>query len=313
MNKIFLSVIFLSAFGGSLLADAQDIKTSDLIADDAKILAFVSHKETTSYFLQAREELKTLHAGCLGELGEILNQFPLDLKTQQCGMFTCGDFLAEYGFLGDIVFRHLEAYMGAFLSLGILELSEEIDGKEKREIQELQVKLFKNWVNVKQGGPVNRELEKELIDFSQRSSLPFFSQIIAPTLLAYEAGSSGLSAEIGLYTHNEEKKDVEEDEDFSLETVIKQPRLKKAALLVEFFQDEGIDYDILDRPEVSFEAFPQIAALMEKSLNVEAEMAVDEWESKYFPWEEESDPTQAIFDRYFSLEAISDLFSKITK
>jgi hypothetical protein len=313
MNKIFLSVVFLSAFTGSLLADSQEVKSQDLIADDAKILAFVSHKEATAYFLKAREELKTLHASYIGELGEVLNSFPLDLKTQQYGIFTQGDFAGEYGFLGDIVFRHLEEYMGAFLSLGILEISEEIDEKEKAEIQDLQVKLFKNWVGVKQGAPVNREVEKELIDFSQRSSLPFFSQVIAPTLLAYEGGPSGLATEIEVYTRNEEKSNDEDDDDFDLESIMKQPRLKKIGWLFAFFQEEGLDFNMFSNQELSFKAFSQIPSYMEKSLNVEAEMAIDEWEGKYFPWEEESDPIHAVFEKYFSLGAISDLFFKITE
>ncbi|MES2199110.1 MAG: hypothetical protein V4489_02960 [Chlamydiota bacterium] len=174
---VFLSVLSLFSAAISNEATKEEMVVHELLVNRDLILAFVSHPKTQEFFITQQQKQDDFYRSHDAEMQFFLKEYP-DSKEAEW---------VDWSHIMQIVnfnIQHKEIVI-PFILWGVANLYGIEDLKLVGDLQELQVRLFADFL-CREGILLGDEtLEEDLIDFCKNSPLPVFSQIIGP-LVSWE-------------------------------------------------------------------------------------------------------------------------------
>lgn len=158
-----------------------------------------------------------------------------------------------------------------FLTWGACDTSGIKDAKILKNLQNLQIKLFKNWL-AREGIGYGDNLVDEIEKFSNHSSLPIFSQVIKPFLSILKKTNTDLDDILSIYSGSDDLEELSSKQRLELEAIYNPPAYPN------WYSDisTSIDFNL---PDFSFEEDD----LEEPSEGeVALQCLIEQWDSQCF-------------------------------
>lgn len=188
MKKSFFafSILFVAFTFGSAFAEytqpANDYESGtiviseDTLLDDDLILTFVSHPEAWEHFRESQKRRYELTLMFLDKINQLQQDFPDDPQIEI--------FNRRVTHVFEALERPLpyEEFFAPLLIYGIGDTSLIADPAILKDVQAIQVKIFKNWLSRFHIGSENPNFMEELREYAGHSPLDLFSKIIGPIL-----------------------------------------------------------------------------------------------------------------------------------
>lgn len=181
------------------------------LMDRKLILNFVSHPKTLEYFLQEKQRKEHFIRANQPELELLMKKFPSDPLVKR----VYKDFLSH---LNRTVLPYEEVFM-PFLAWGAANIDGVSDTKIIGCVQDLQVKLFKQYFDRQIIEKWSGGLEEEIELFSRDCPLPVFSQIIGPLFRKLIELGGELSDVVRFYSDDEDKEIISRRQERELENI----------------------------------------------------------------------------------------------
>lgn len=159
----------------SKIVDGQ-VVLEDLLLDDHLILTFVSHPKSFEHFRESQKKRQELAFICKDKINQLKRDFP---NNYQVAIFEKRLEMAFGGFNEPLPYEEIFAPL---LVYGIADTSSIVDQAILRDVQAIQVKIFKNWLTRFHIESEDSNFLTEMRDYAKRSPLDMFSKIIGPIL-----------------------------------------------------------------------------------------------------------------------------------
>lgn len=208
-NSIFLFIMLIATFiystgyAANSKTAKKNIKNNDqfslenILLDDHLILNFVSHSKSLEHFRESQKKRQELTFLCEDKINQLKQAFP---NSYQVALFEKRIEMAFSGLKNPLPYEDIFA---PFLVYGLMDTSSIHDPNTLKEIQTIQVKIFKNWLARFHIGFADPNLFKEIRAYANRSALEIFSKIIGPILEMVEGYDLDYDDIIDLYTYDD--------------------------------------------------------------------------------------------------------------
>lgn len=247
MKKIIFCLLFSSIIFSSINLHSE--KRSDeeaVISEEATpermailkllmhknlMLTFVSHPKTMEYFLREKQRKSDYLMSLRMQVEELQRQFPSDpLMKRFVKNFSSQIYMIQNPF-------PYEEIIMPFLAWGIANLYGVQDHEIVKRIQDLQVKLFKNYLYREGIGGVGTDLTQEIALFSQNCPLPIFSQIIRPLVEGLLERDAEIDDIVEFYS-SENCENLSDEQEEELEQVYNLPNLSAGLIKLPSFKPD---------------------------------------------------------------------------
>lgn len=246
--------------------------SEETLLDEDLIRIFVSHPEALEHFLDGRWLERKLLLVYKQRVEQIRSNFPSNPRLEMIYERIL-EFLEPWPY---------EEITAPFITFGIADTSTIEDSIELEQLQDMQIKIFKNWLARYRIGPKNCDLTEELLDYCNHSSLDILSAVIGPMLKVVNSHEFFVDYFIGDDRDEYDNNDNHSDVPFERPPALQEIQDQISADLLEHFPPP---------PEYN---------------DVSVEQAMD-------TLKEELDPLyDALYEKYFSRDAIIFLFLKVT-
>lgn len=246
MKKCTLSILFCISCFAPIFPNASDqpvkansaVLTSatkermavlELLMNKSLILTFVSHPKTMEYFLHEKQGIEDYMRSFRPKFDRLRRQYPSDSEViAGCSWFS---------HLLDRIDNPLpyQEIVIPFFAWGITNLNGINDPGVVRDIQDLQVQLFKNYLAREGIGSTDDELTQKIAAFSNRSSLPIFSKIIRPVTQNLLQHESDIDFLVEIYSGGDERELLSDTQSRKLEAIYDPAKYAKPVIdLPEF-------------------------------------------------------------------------------
>lgn len=255
--------------------------TEDVLFNDSLILNFVSHPKALNHFINGLRERRECLFKLKDKVDELKTKYPDHPEVNAMdSRFTNYFRLCE-------VLLPFEENIAPFVVLGIGNTSAITEPNALRELQTIQIKIFKNWLAYYKIGEENPHFFCEMKKYVNRSSIDVFKYILRPLLKAIEEDDGDYDDIIELFVNDDRADYMEENEEYEECNLL--PPEVKAQIEAE-----------IDR---AFPPLPEGAELDEPS--EESTQAIHQ---EIEPLIKELD---VIFEKYFSRDTVILLFLEI--
>ncbi len=186
----------------------EQVSLEVLLLEDQLILNFVSHPEFLDHFRESQKKRQELAFLCKDKINQLKQAFP---NNYQVALFEKRTELAFSQFEKPLPYEEVFAPL---LVYGLGDTSSITDSDTLKEVQAIQVKIFKNWLARFHIGFEDPNLLKEIRAYAIRSPLDIFSKLIAPFLEMLENQGRDFDDIIDFYTYDDhdEKSDPYSEE-----------------------------------------------------------------------------------------------------
>jgi hypothetical protein len=158
--------------------------SDETLLNDNLILAFVSHPKAFEHFQEGRQKLKELIGVLVDRASQLTREFPSDSEVELLYQV----YLAEFNRY-EMLFAY-ETAVAPFLVFGIADTSTIADPIVARNMHDVQIKVFKNWLANYQIGSKNPHFLKEMREYASHLPVDLFSAVMKAVLnLVYDYNS----------------------------------------------------------------------------------------------------------------------------